>query len=181
MAVYAAGQVVNSAELNTGTGQVDQTAFTVSVTALTQASKLWDIPALSTTGGSSFRLTVIGKFVFGTTAVGNNWYMGWGPSGATQTEIVQASSSNYTASTTMHFTVIMHLVVNVGGASGSASLFGTMASGDTGSDSITWTNGAIQSAFNTTVDNGMMFLYGWAAITGGPVLTSYFSIFERLS
>lgn len=180
MATYAAGQIVTDAELNTGSAQVDLTAYTVSATGLSQASKIWDIPANSSTGGSSWRLTVIGSFTQGTTVEGNNWYMGMGPSAATQVEIVQATSGNYAASAISYWTVIIHFVVNVGGASGTASIWGTMATGDATSHNITWTNGAINS-FNTTVDNGLCFLYDWASNVGSPTLTSYFSIFERMS
>lgn len=181
MAVYAAGQIVTDAELNTGSAQVDMTSITVAVTALSGASKLWDIPPNAATGGSSWRLTVVGKFVLGTTAVGNSWYIGYGPGATSTAEIVIASSSNYVASDTLHWTVIIHMVVNVGGSSGSASIFGTMAAGDNASSEITWTNGVTAAAFDTTADNKLCFLYGWSAITGSPILTSYFSIFERMS
>lgn len=181
MAVYAAGQIVTDAELNTGSAQVDITSFTGTPIALTQESKLWDIPANAATNGSSWRLTVIGKVVMGTTAVGTNWYIGMGPSGATAVEIVQAAAGDIGIGVTVHFVQVMHLVVSVGGASGSASVFGTMDYGDNNNTVLTWTNGATAASFNTTVDNGLCMLFGFGANTGGPVFTSFFSIFERMS
>lgn len=181
MAVYAAGQIVTEAELNTGSAQVDITTFTVTGTPLTQASNLWDIPAGAAIGGSSWRLTVIGKVVMGTTADGTNWYIGMGPGGTTGVEIVQAAGGDIPVSDTVHFTVVIHQVVTIGGATGSASVFGTVDFGDNASTKLTWTNGATAASFNTTVDNKLCFLFSFFATTGAPVCTSYTSIFERMS
>jgi hypothetical protein len=181
MAYYYAGQIVSDLELNTGTDQIDLTTTIVTAAALTAGSKLWDIPAGVAMSGSSWRLTVIGKVVMGTTQLLTNWYIGMGPSGATQIEIVQAAAADIPASDTIHFTAVIHQVVNAFGSTGNASVFGTISWGDAASSHLEWTNGSTAHAFDTTVDNKLCFLFSFAATTGAPAMTSYCSIFERMS
>lgn len=180
MAVYRAGQIVTDAELNTGTAQVDLTAITCNTTSSTNCSKTWDIPPNAAQGGSSWRLTTFGKLQMGTTADATSWYMGIGPSAATTVEIVNAAGGDIPASDLVHWIVIIHFVVNVAGASGTCSVWGTMEYGDLTTHELTWTNGAVAS-FNSTVDNQLSFVFSFGSITGSPTLTSYLSIFERMS
>ena len=183
MPVFYSGQIITDTELNSGTGcQVDSTIYTGTPTALTQFSNLWDIGPSTAVVGSAWRLTVLGKGVLGTTQQAQNYYIGYGPSGASQQEIVQCSSADQPASSTWVFTVIIHLVITTAGAGGRATITGTLAAGQVPNNSeITWTGGGSNLTFNTTVDNKLCLLLTYGTATGPPVFTTYCSIFERLS
>jgi len=182
MALFFAGQIVTDGELNSGSAQVDTTTFTGTPVALTQFSKLWDIPAGSSGAGSSWRLNVLGKSVLGTTAVGQNFFIGFGPAGGTQVQIVDMAGGDQPASSTWWFIIVIHLVINAGGTSGNASVFGTASGAAVGGTSnLTWTNGSVAASYNPTVSNKLQFLFTYQAATGTPVFTSYASVFERMS
>lgn len=184
MPIFYSGQLLTDTELNSGTGcQVDSTLYTGTPNnVLTQFSNLWDIGPSQAVVDSAWRLTVLGHSVLGTTQVAQNFYIGYGPSGTTSQEIVQCSSADQPASSTWVFTVIIHLIITTAGAGGRATITGTLAAGEVPNNSeITWTGGGSGLVFNTTIDNKLCFLFSYGSNTGPPVLTTYCSIFERLS
>jgi len=182
MPVFYSGQIVTDVELNSGTGcVVDNTIYTGTPTALTQFSNLWDIGPSQAVVGSAWRLTVLGKTVQDGTQRAQNYYIGYGPSGASQQEIVQCSSADQPINSTWIWTVTIHLVITTAGAGGRATITGTLAAGQVPNNSeITWTGGGSNLTFNTTVDNKLCLLLDFGS-AGTNYFATYCSIFERLS
>jgi hypothetical protein len=183
MPVFYSGQVITDQELNSGTGcVVDSTLYTGTPVALTQFSNLWDIGPSIAVAGSAWRLTVLGKTAMGSSQIANWYYIGYGPTGTTQQEIVQSSAANIPINQSWLWTVVIHMVVNTAGAGGSITLTGSLNAGQVpNNSSLAWTGGGGPLSFNTTIDNKLCLLLTFTAATGTPVFTTYCSIFERLS
>lgn len=183
MPIFYSGQILTDTQLNSGTGcQVDSTIYTGTPTVLTQFSNLWDIGPSTAVVGSAWRLTVLGQSVLGGTLQAQQIFIGYGPSGASQQEIVNLSSADQPINSTWIFTVTIHLIITTAGAGGKATIVGTYSAGQVPNNSqIAWTAGGSGLTFNTTIDNKLCLLLSFGTTSGPPIYTTFCSIFERLS
>jgi hypothetical protein len=163
---------------------VDITPYTNATASYNQMSNTWPVDAYDPAVGTTYRLTVRGAGTQGSTqqAIGHQVNC---LGAATIANRVMAAAT-IGSSDVFSWLYAVEITVLTIGATGTARVSsdftwtqGTGGSGITATNSVTAITEATAS-INTTVNGNVALQMAWGSATGGPTLTSYRSVFERI-